>query len=496
VIFATANRLLDPVKGRVMDTNRIGNPITDYAVASKGFVFWLDFNSERSEVEKIFRSGYGVGTSLMGYSSAGDDGNLLANPQGIGSVVSELYANGSFWASFPNTTHAHAQARGHAVKAEPGKIYAHIMWSDGDNLEMDQNPLYKFWHDPARGKIPVATALSVTLQELNPPLLDWYYTNLSDNDELMAGATGLQFIYIHNYLEKLFPFWCQLSRKWSDDAGFRCCRIWLADKPSVEYGEYMATCGFDGVMGEGFSVKSGFPIGLDAWGAFSEEELFQQFLSVKPDPTKPVFTGFTCILDGFYQGDRGYSAVKRQMDRVEKLYPGRYVFMLPRDEFATIQAYYNYDVQQISAQPDSSDGLTALDEGDGKAAVVQRNGLSGWLVSKHDPPGYLYFRVEPKFQPKPGQTLELRLVYLDAGVGDIALEYDSYDAFAPWSQGGTYKRHASVIHRLNTGRWQTARFFFKDAGFGKLQNGGADFRIFNGGDDLAIHMVRISRVGP
>ncbi len=148
-----------------------GEPLTDYAAASKGFVFWLDFQKERAEIEKIFKiGGYGVGTSLMGYGSNGDQANETANPFGIGYITSNLYANGSFWSSFPNKTYT--QSPGQAVKAELGKIYASITWSDGDNLEFDQNPIYKFWHDPAHGRIPVATPLSPALQELNSPLLD------------------------------------------------------------------------------------------------------------------------------------------------------------------------------------------------------------------------------------------------------------------------------------------------------------------------------------
>jgi len=334
VVFATGNRRNNP------NAPRIGNPITDYAVASKGFVFWLDFDTERAEVEKIFRTkGYGIGTSLMGYASTGDAANEVANRFGIGYVVSELYANGSFWSSFPNKTYA--QAPGKTVKIEPGKIYASIMWSDGDNLEFDQNPLYKFWHDPARGKIPVATPLAPTLQELNSPLLDWYYSRITTNDELMAGPTGVQFIYIRDFSNDLFPSWCGLTREWCSDAGFYTVRIWLAPYPSVKYTTYMKTCGFAGVLGERSEAQAGFPPKIDTWGASNEEELFEKFMSVKPNPQRPVFVSFTPIVGGFYQGDHGYSAIKRQIDRLEKVYPSRYVFLLPKDQFTTMRVYFH-----------------------------------------------------------------------------------------------------------------------------------------------------------
>jgi hypothetical protein len=316
-------------------------PLVDYAVATKGFVFWLNFKTDQAEVEKIFRTrGYGVGTSLMGYGSGGDECNTIANRYGIGYVVSDLYANGSFWSSFPDKIYS--QPPGKAIAVQPGKIYASIMWSDGDNIQFDQNPLYDFWHDTAHGTVPVATPLSPTLQELNPPLLDWYYSKMTGNDELIAGPTGVQFIFIRDFRADQFPTWCRLTRDWCRDAGFHSVRIWLAPKPSVKYSTYMNVCGFSGVFGEGDSITMGLPPRLDTWSASNEDDLFRQFTTaVKPNPKMPVFCNFTCIVAGFNKKGGGYSAIKRQIDRLNGAYPGRYVFLLPKDQFATIRAYYH-----------------------------------------------------------------------------------------------------------------------------------------------------------
>ena len=315
-------------------------PLVDYAVASKGFVFWLNFKSDRAEIEKIFQTkGYGVGTSLMGYGNSGDDANIIANRYGIGYVVSDLYANGSFWSSFPNKTYS--QASGKVVPVQPGKIYASIMWSDGDNIQFDQNSLYIFWHGPDHGAVPVATQLSPTLQELNPPLLDWYYSRLTENDELVAGPTGVQFIFIRDFKPEQFSTWCGLTREWCRDAGFHSVRIWIAPNPSTKFTTYMKTCGFSGVFGEGGMIQPGWPPKLDTFGANDEEGLFQEFQKVKPNPKAPLFVSFTCIVAGFNKKDGGYSGIKRQVDRLEEMYPGRYVFLLPKDQFATIRDYYH-----------------------------------------------------------------------------------------------------------------------------------------------------------
>jgi hypothetical protein len=484
VVFAT---------GRVNPKDRIGNPITDYAVASKGFVFWLDFNTERVEVEKIFRTGgYGVGTSLMGYANTGDLANLVANPFGIGYVVSELYANGSFWSSFPDKTYK--QSPGKAVKAEPGKIYASIMWSDGDNLEYDQNPLYKYWHDPARGTIPVATTLGPTLQELNSPLLDWYYSKMTDQDELVAGPTGVQFIHIRDFNRELFPAWLELNRVWCADAGFRSVYMWLMPQPTAKYEMYMKTCGLDGALGEFFSIDTNLP-SVPLSGIGDKERLFSQFAAVRPKANAPVFHNFVCVAGGFYRnGDHGYSEIKLAVDRLEKAFPGRYVFLLPKDQFATIRAYYagKPRPQQITASPGATDGLyTPVNEGDGVFTVVERDGAPCWRVPNRGMPTYFYLQADPDFMPQSGGAVEIDLVYFNSGSGEIALQYDSNDSRLP--DTGAFKQYPYSIQRTNRNQWQVARFRVNDARFANRENCGADFRIYNGGDDLLIRSVRVRR---
>lgn len=83
-------------------------------------------------------------------------------------------------------------AAGKAVKAENGKIYVSVVFSDGDNVQFDQNALYAIWtEDTDRGAFPVGTTLCAGMQELNPFLLEWYYKHMSPNDELMGRPFGL-----------------------------------------------------------------------------------------------------------------------------------------------------------------------------------------------------------------------------------------------------------------------------------------------------------------
>lgn len=46
---------------------------------------------------------------------------------------------------------------------------------------------------------------------------------------------------------------------------------------------------------------------------------------------------------------------------------------------------------------------------------------------------------------------------------------------------------------MNSGQWKLARFYLKDARFEHRENGGTDFRFYNGGGDFLISAVELRR---
>jgi GxGYxY sequence motif in domain of unknown function N-terminal/GxGYxYP putative glycoside hydrolase C-terminal domain len=340
--WALAN-LMPNCNKQVVFTPRMEYRMSDYVVASKGFAFWLDFKdpADQKEINKIFSTpGYGVGTSLMGYASDGDDANEIANPYGIGYVVTGFNANGSFWSSFPNKTYPQ-QAPGKAVKAEPGKVYVSFGWSDGCNISFDQLSIYKLWLNKDRGSVPVGTPLSPTLQELTPPLLNWYYSQMTANDELECAVSGIQYIFPKNYNNKMFQAFCRLTQKWCSDAGFHDIGFDLSGLSKEKYNTFMRICGSDGIFSGPQTTQQGSGIFIPQIHAGHEEDLYENCIKFgQPNPQKPVFVSFDCTVARFNQ-EGGYSAIKSVVVRLEAAYPGRYVFLLPKDQFATMRAYYH-----------------------------------------------------------------------------------------------------------------------------------------------------------
>lgn len=123
-----------------------------------------------------------------------------------------------------------------------------LIWSDGDNVQFDSNQMYNmFKNAPGRGKVPVGMTMAASLQELNPVLLEYFYKNLTPNDELVAGPSGFQFIYGDKYNENNYEKWLETNQKWLETAGFHTACLWNTTNKE-RFGRYMQTCGLQGVL--------------------------------------------------------------------------------------------------------------------------------------------------------------------------------------------------------------------------------------------------------
>lgn len=326
----------------------------DYVTASGGFAFWLDDRDavEQQIIRDICEAGdYSAGAIVMGYAKSGDDLLATVNNYGIGYVVSDYYANASFWCSYANA--GFEQRRGIAEEAQNGKIYVSIVMSDGDNLQFCQNALYNMWtRDPARGEIPVGTTLAAGLQEINPFLLGWYYAHKTPNDELMAGPSGYQFIYGRDYDPDSYDEWLEQNRRWLASAGFQTGCLWHTTFGTDTFNRYIATSGlkaiFDGDDATGVRYVDGVVVMNQGEHLSREWTLYGAMQRVKPDPDAPVFVNLYPIAGEFCGGD-GLSRLKRDMERLEAESPDTYRFLLPKDLAATAARYFEKQGQSLRA---------------------------------------------------------------------------------------------------------------------------------------------------
>ncbi|MCA6363172.1 MAG: T9SS type A sorting domain-containing protein [Bacteroidetes bacterium] len=97
---------------------------------------------------------------------------------------------------------------------------------------------------------------------------------------------------------------------------------------------------------------------------------------------------------------------------------------------------------------------------------------------------YIYFDVDSGFISGGVNDVQLKITYLDNFSGTWWVEYDD-------SGVQPYKPSQPIVNQ-NDNSWKTVTLSFPDAGFFGRQNGGMDFRIYNGGNsDIQVRFVRL-----
>lgn len=330
--------------------------IYDYAIATKGFVFWLDElnDVDRRIMTNIFdKMNYPLGSSVFGYgmNANGDDLNKITNIRNLGFVVSDYYANATFWSSYPGKSFQ--QRRGIAQDVEPGKVYVSLTLSDGDNLQFDQNSLYDiFKYAKRRGEVPVGVTLAAGLQEINAPLLEFFYKNATPNEEFAAGPSGVQFIYADQYsMSGKYHEWLDMNNKWLNTAGFHTAYLWHATT-QLYFQEYMEKSGLDLVMdgsdrthttGAQYKYVDGVVRVDQGTHCWEDGDVYRDLMTVAPSPRRPLFRNIY-LLTNHYGLDENqqpviFERLIKELERVEKDSPNTFVYMLPMDLGATIKKY-------------------------------------------------------------------------------------------------------------------------------------------------------------
>jgi hypothetical protein len=148
------------------------------------------------------------------------------------------------------------------------------------------------------------------------------------------------------------------------------------------------------------------------------------------------------------------------------------------------------EVEVALGEENRCEGLSQAEHDDGRTEPVTAGGNSARRTARTSGAGrYIYFDVDDSFFWDDARPLELEVTYLDAGRGEVALDYDSRDPKA--TLGGAFKR--AVAGTLEgTGAWVTRRVLLGDAAFTGRANG-HDFRLSVPGGDLAVHRAVVRR---
>jgi GxGYxY sequence motif in domain of unknown function N-terminal/GxGYxYP putative glycoside hydrolase C-terminal domain len=484
--------------------------LRDYAMQQKLFVLNLDPLNDPQEIKLLdeILGKFPAQTRVFGWASGAyarkakgqNDVTVEValvrrlSQRGMMLVPADFASNLSFYTQTGPYVGKLAQQRLHRdFKFQTGKRYVLLVVSDGDNLQYDLGAMRAQW-EKERPQVPVAWSISPQLAEAGPAVLQTYYQEAAARggwDEFVAGPSGYAYVNPGSMTTTRLAAFIGSTRRACQKADIKS--IVIVDdssRPPTQVAGFInayASAKFDGLwlaaMPRYVGAMKGTAFLNERFrlGRNNPAEVAQQVKQVKTD------SPFVMIYVNEWEkvGDVIRDFVQGLDDSCVLVSPTEMADLIRQCPSL------NAAMRQIAARPDAAEGLTPVRSGDGELTIVERDGVRCWLVPKRTSPNYFYLHADDGFR---GSPLEIELEYLDAGNGEIALDYDSADIRAP--VGGAYKRHASVVRRANSAQWLVARFRVNDARFIDSQNSQADFRFYNGGDDLLIRAVRVRRVAP
>ena len=106
------------------------------------------------------------------------------------------------------------------------KVYVALILSDGDNVQYMQHGLKTHWEKPVRGAIPIGWTVSPLAVELDPVMLDYYWTTATTNDCLISGPSGAGYAHINHWNAENVSAFAEVSAPYLQRSGLRVITIW------------------------------------------------------------------------------------------------------------------------------------------------------------------------------------------------------------------------------------------------------------------------------
>ncbi len=199
--------------------------LRDYLVAMRVATVWLGPGKERdAELLRMFVSdmkpAHGV---YMGWWPGEGDGLEFIARYGIPVLASDFFCNATLFSGIRPTI------RVPEIPPPPpleNKVYVALILSDGDNVQYMQHAMKKQWENPARGSIPIGWTASPLAVDLDPFMLDHYWTTATTNDCLVFGPSGAGYAHINHWDARNLVSFARVSAPYLKQSGLRVITVW------------------------------------------------------------------------------------------------------------------------------------------------------------------------------------------------------------------------------------------------------------------------------
>lgn len=221
-----------------LQTNNHGN-MRDYAVAVKSACVWLNPGSVSTDATALtpFINGMqAVGSVWMGWvPNEGSDVSWLSQ-RGIPVLASDYYQNGSLYSGVRTEINMPAVPPAPPLQK---RIYVCFLLSDGDNVAYMQHKMRSLWNSSARGQVPIGWTTSPLACDIDPQVLNYYWSSATTNDCLVSGPSGAGYAKMEYWGAANAYAFTTASSPYLQKAGHHVVSVW--DNLSTANGKYYGT---------------------------------------------------------------------------------------------------------------------------------------------------------------------------------------------------------------------------------------------------------------
>ena len=214
-----------------METNGHGH-LRDYLVAVKSAAVWLDpgVSADAAALAPFISGMTPVGGVYLGWWPSESSGLQWIAQYGIPVMASDWYDNGSLFGGVATPVSIPP------VPPTPplqNKVYVSITLSDGDNVQYMQHHLKHNWANAARGSVPIGWTAQPLTADLDPGMLNYYWSTATTNDCLVAGPSGAGYTRINFWSPANVTAYAQASNPYLQRSGMTGITIWLSVSPAI-----------------------------------------------------------------------------------------------------------------------------------------------------------------------------------------------------------------------------------------------------------------------
>ena len=207
-----------------METNLDGL-LRDYLVAVKSATVWLDPGTPKDAT--LLGSFVSTMTPASGvyvgwWPSEGNGLTWIAN-YGIPVLASDYFRNGSL---FSGVVHPINVPNIPPPPPLQNKVYVSLILSDGDNIQYDQHAMKINWENGNRGSVPIGWTVSPLAVNMDPEILNYYWSTATTNDCLVSGPSGAGYAHIELWNSANLAAFARVSDSYLQQAGLRIVTIW------------------------------------------------------------------------------------------------------------------------------------------------------------------------------------------------------------------------------------------------------------------------------